>query len=76
MSLPLRSSSSGPFLVADKNESQPLVVDVGAGTKCTGTVGGVKNVCLMKCQNPVGPFGGVVPFQVVAAGGKMVKKTF
>jgi hypothetical protein len=37
----------------------------------------------MKCQNPVGPFGGVVAFQMAAAakreekfGGRMVEVTF
>ncbi|KAB5536555.1 hypothetical protein GE09DRAFT_331126 [Coniochaeta sp. 2T2.1] len=44
----------------------PLVVDVPAGTVCTGTLGTVKNVCLVKCQNPAGPFGGVVAFQMAS----------
>lgn len=42
---------------------------MAAGTACTGTLGTVKNVCLVKCQNPAGPFGGVVPFQIASGAG-------
>lgn len=45
------------------------MVNVATGTVCTGTLGTVKNVCLVKCQNPAGPFGGVVPFQMASGGG-------
>ncbi|KAB5580719.1 hypothetical protein GE09DRAFT_1213160 [Coniochaeta sp. 2T2.1] len=60
---------NGRSNAADKDF--PLVVDVPAGTVCTGTLGTVKDVCLVKCQNPAGPFGGVVAFQMAsgAAGG-------
>lgn len=36
---------------------------------CTGTVGGMQNVCLMKVANPsgAGPFGGVIAFQMAPA---------
>ncbi|KAJ9155922.1 hypothetical protein NKR19_g4345, partial [Coniochaeta hoffmannii] len=51
------------------NQDFPLVVNVATGTVCTGTLGTVKNVCLVKCQNPAGPFGGVVPFQMASGGG-------
>lgn len=49
------------------NTDFALVADIPAGTACTGTVGTTTNVCLVKCQNPAGPFGGVVPVQMVAA---------
>jgi hypothetical protein len=46
------------------NANFPLVASMPAGTICTGTVGTTANVCLVKCQNPVGPFGSVVPVQM------------
>lgn len=48
---------------------QPLVVNIDAGTACTGALGAVNSVCLVKCQNPAGPFGGVVPIQIAGGGG-------
>lgn len=42
----------------------PLVADMPAGTVCIGTVSMTANVCLVKCENPVGPFGSVVPVQM------------
>ena len=45
----------------------PLVATVPAGTKCTGTSGSTTGVCIVRCQNPAGPFGGCVPVQLVAA---------
>lgn len=47
-----------------KNADFPLVASMPAGTACTGTVGASKGVCLIKCENPVGPFGSVVPVQM------------
>ncbi|KAM3557864.1 hypothetical protein ARSEF4850_004875 [Beauveria asiatica] len=49
----------------------PLVADIPANQQCTGTAGGQTGVCLVRCQNPAnaGPFGGVVPLQMAAAGG-------
>lgn len=49
------------------NADFPLVADMPAGTTCTGTVGTAQNVCLVKCENPVGPFGSVVPVQMPVA---------
>ena len=49
------------------NANFPLVADMSAGTTCTGTVGTSKDVCLVKCGNPVGLFGSVVPVQIPAA---------
>jgi hypothetical protein len=49
------------------NQNFPLVADIPAGTSCTGTVGALKNVCAIKCANPVGPFGGTVLVQQAAA---------
>jgi hypothetical protein len=41
----------------------PLVASLPAGTTCTGTVGASTNVCAVKCENPVGPFGSMVLVQ-------------
>jgi hypothetical protein len=48
------------------NVNFPLVADMPAGTTRPGTVGTTKNVCLVKRENPVGPFGSVVPVQMPA----------
>jgi hypothetical protein len=51
----------------------PLVAQLPANLACTGTVAGQQNVCIVRCENPVGPFGGCVPVQAVAnnvAGGQ------
>jgi len=45
----------------------PLTAQLPADMACTGTVAGQNNVCLVKCQNPVGPFGGCVPVQAATA---------
>lgn len=52
------------------NEDYPFAATIPAGTKCTGTVAGQENVCLVKIANPsgAGPFGGVVAIQQVAGG--------
>lgn len=52
------------------NTDHPMSFSIPAGTTCTGSMGGVENVCLMKIANSnrAGPFGGVVPFQVAANG--------
>jgi len=49
------------------NEDYPFAATIPAGTKCTGTVAGQENVCLVKIVNPsgAGPFGGVVAIQQV-----------
>lgn len=55
----------------DGNASDhPLAAAIPQDQQCTGTVAGQNNVCLVRCQNPAnaGPFGGVVPVQMVAAG--------
>jgi hypothetical protein len=56
---------------ANVNESFDFKFSVPAGTNCTGTVAGMTNVCLVKIanSNKAGPFGGVVPVQIAAAGG-------
>jgi len=53
------------------NEDHPFKVAIPAGTTCTGTAGGVSNVCFLKLanSNPAGPFGGIIPFQVAGASG-------
>ena len=42
----------------------PIKVQMPAGMKCTGTVAGVQNVCVMRVKNSAlaGPFGGSVAF--------------
>ncbi|KAK4175335.1 hypothetical protein QBC36DRAFT_355005 [Triangularia setosa] len=49
----------------------PLTASIPANQACTGTVAGQENVCLVRCQNGAraGPFGGVVPVQMVGAAG-------
>ncbi|CEJ89226.1 Putative CAS1-like protein [[Torrubiella] hemipterigena] len=44
----------------------PLAAAIPADQKCTGSVAGEDNVCLVRCQNTAraGPFGGVVPVQL------------
>ncbi|RPA74093.1 hypothetical protein BJ508DRAFT_333395 [Ascobolus immersus RN42] len=47
----------------------PLVVTMPAGLACTGSMGGMENICMVRCQNQAlaGPFGGCVPVQQVDA---------
>ena len=48
----------------------PIQVQIPQGMKCTGTVGGASNVCVLKVQNAAlaGPFGGSVAFTDAAGG--------
>ena len=48
------------------NAKFPLVALMLAGATCTGTVGMDTNVCVVKCANPVGPFGSNVLVQKAA----------
>lgn len=53
------------------NQEFPVqFANIPADAKCTGTVGGVENVCLVKMANTnnAGPFGGVLPIQIVPQG--------
>ncbi|RVD85114.1 uncharacterized protein DFL_003445 [Arthrobotrys flagrans] len=45
----------------------PLTVQMPAGMQCTGSMGGMENLCIVRCQNTAraGPFGGCVPVQMV-----------
>jgi hypothetical protein len=54
-----------------QTSEQALTATVPASQTCTGSVAGQDNVCLMRCMNDAnaGPFGGVVPFQMVQAAG-------
>ncbi|MCJ1436036.1 hypothetical protein MMC27_005414 [Xylographa pallens] len=56
------------------NADFPLVASMPANAVCTGTIAGVGNLCMVKCENPVGPFGGTVAVQMgaAAAGNAMV----
>lgn len=49
----------------------PLTATVAADQTCTGTVGAMTGVCMVRCNNAAraGPFGGCVPVQMAAAGG-------
>lgn len=52
-----------------QTSEQALTAAVPANQACTGTVAGQENVCLVRCMNDAnaGPFGGVVPVQMVQA---------
>ncbi|KAL2075120.1 hypothetical protein VTL71DRAFT_62 [Oculimacula yallundae] len=52
------------------NTDEPMSIKVPPGVKCTGTVAGQSNVCLVKIANtnPAGPFGGVLAVQIGANG--------
>ncbi|TQS31431.1 hypothetical protein Golomagni_08286, partial [Golovinomyces magnicellulatus] len=52
-----------------KAEDFPLTAKVAADQKCTGSMGGMDNVCMVRCNNNAnaGPFGGCVPVQMVSA---------
>jgi hypothetical protein len=53
-----------------QTSEQALTAAVPANQACTGTVAGQENVCLVRCMNDAnaGPFGGVVPVQMVQPG--------
>ena len=55
---------------ANVNQGFAFAFAVPAGTVCNGTVAGLTGVCLVKIANAnkAGPFGGVVPVQIAAAG--------
>ncbi|KAI6781964.1 uncharacterized protein J7T54_005175 [Emericellopsis cladophorae] len=42
----------------------PLTVNIAQDQVCMGNVAGMDNVCMVRCQNPQGPFGGCVPIQM------------
>jgi len=52
------------------NEDFPFQVAMPADMKCTGTIAGQSNTCIVKLVNPsnAGPFGGCVPVQQAGAG--------
>ncbi|KAL2200614.1 hypothetical protein P885DRAFT_57483 [Corynascus similis CBS 632.67] len=56
---------------AGRETDFPLTASIPVGQTCTGTVAGQENICLVRCQNSAraGPFGGVVPVQMVSDGG-------
>lgn len=66
-----KDSKNVPTLKAKKANKllQPFKVAIPAGTTCTGTVGTMSNVCLVKLanSNPAGPFGGVFAMQVAGS---------
>ncbi|KAF2650071.1 hypothetical protein K491DRAFT_667854 [Lophiostoma macrostomum CBS 122681] len=55
------------------NRDFPFQIQVPAGTNCTGSVAGQKNVCFMKIanKNKAGPFGGVIAFQITSSNGSV-----
>lgn len=50
----------------------PVAIQMPSGMTCSGTVGGVSNVCVAKLQNSAlaGPFGGSVAFTQSSAAKK------
>jgi len=42
----------------------PVKVQIPAGTKCTGTIAGTKNLCVVRVRSPAGPWGGSVAFTI------------
>ncbi|CRG89370.1 hypothetical protein PISL3812_06406 [Talaromyces islandicus] len=48
------------------NKDYPFAIKIPSGTSCSGTVNGLKNVCLVKVSNnnENGPFGGVFAVQM------------
>ena len=50
------------------NADFPLVANLPANIACAGSAAGQSNLCFVKCQNPAGPFGGVVAVQQAAGG--------
>ena len=48
-----------------------LTASIPVDQECSGTAAGQENVCLVRCENPArnGPFGGVVPVQMVTEDG-------
>ena len=53
--------NNGVFNV--NNKDFPLVATMPSAVTCSGSVAGQNNLCFVKCQNPQGPFGGVVAVQ-------------
>ncbi|KAF3922614.1 hypothetical protein AA313_de0208389 [Arthrobotrys entomopaga] len=53
--------------IRNQKKDLPLVAQLPANVQCTGTVGGMSNVCMVRCQNNAraGPFGGCIPVQMV-----------
>ncbi|SZF01261.1 unnamed protein product [Blumeria hordei] len=53
-----------------KAEDFPLTAKVAADQTCTGSVAGMDNICMVRCNNQAnaGPFGGCVPVQMMTAG--------
>ncbi|KAI0994233.1 hypothetical protein K3495_g13949 [Podosphaera aphanis] len=53
-----------------KAEDFPLTAKIAADQTCTGTAGGMENVCMVRCNNAAnaGPFGGCVPVVMMAGG--------
>ncbi|KAE9365990.1 hypothetical protein N431DRAFT_418932 [Stipitochalara longipes BDJ] len=49
----------------------PLTAKVAATQTCTGSMGGMEGVCMVRCNNAAraGPFGGCVPVQMASAAG-------
>ncbi|EPS36283.1 hypothetical protein H072_10195 [Dactylellina haptotyla CBS 200.50] len=47
-----------------------IVIHLPQNLDCKGSIGGVDNVCLIRCENSAknGPFGGCIPFQQVRGG--------
>ncbi|KAF3175009.1 hypothetical protein TWF225_009104 [Orbilia oligospora] len=60
-------AGAGGVNPAREASTNALFARFGATTTCTGEADGVKNICMVRCQNAAGngPFGGCVPVQIV-----------
>ena len=71
--IPVKQNVAGNALGLNRQgqaQDHPLTASIPDDQKCTGNVAGEDNVCLVRCQNGAlaGPFGGVVPVQMVGGG--------
>ncbi|KAK6542411.1 hypothetical protein TWF694_006366 [Orbilia ellipsospora] len=57
----------GGFLGPGYKKLFPMVIQLPEDLKCTGTSGGMSNMCIVRCENfaPNGPFGGCVAVQQI-----------
>ncbi|EPS37186.1 hypothetical protein H072_9176 [Dactylellina haptotyla CBS 200.50] len=57
----------GSFLNPGTKKLHPMVVQLLANLRCTGSYGTMNNMCIVRCENfaPNGPFGGCVAVQQV-----------
>ncbi|EPS42106.1 hypothetical protein H072_3969 [Dactylellina haptotyla CBS 200.50] len=61
------SAKAFSFRGAGTLQQFAMTINVPKNLKCSGSYGGMNNICMMRCENYAknGPFGGCVPFQLV-----------